>query len=557
MNENLKILFGVEKYHRQLLIFIPIMDCTSTRIAYRQTGVFSKIVLDYIDQSESLKPFIAQQPTLEGIKNSISARKKIPVNRKLLVDELSSQYKEIEISAAVQKNINALLSPETFTITTAHQNNIFTGPLYFIYKILHAIGVSEHLNTTLAPYKFVPVYYIGSEDADLDELNHIHLNGEKLVWNTKQTGAVGRMKIDNDFLKLIDAIEGQLGVLPFGKETVSLIRDSYRRGEDIQMATFRMVNALFSEYGLIILLPDNAKLKEQLLPVFEDDLLNQTASKMVEKTSAQLGESYKVQVHPREINLFYLLDNIRERIVLKDSKYQVLNTGISFSQEELITELQHHPDRFSPNVILRGLYQVSIMPDIIFIGGGGELAYWLELKDMFDHYQVPFPVQLVRNSFLIIEEKWQKKIDKLGFSINEIFQSEQELINLLVSRNSDKKIELNGTLASTEEIYEEMKKQAVSIDVTLEKHVDSLKSSTMHRLKELEKKMLRAEKRKFADQQRQIHTIKEKLFPKNGLQERHDNMFYYYAMWGSSFIQKVYEHSLPLEQEFVVLEMKD
>ncbi|MGK2861965.1 MAG: bacillithiol biosynthesis cysteine-adding enzyme BshC [Chitinophagaceae bacterium] len=557
MNEILKILLGVEKYHRQLLIFIPIMDCTSTRIPYRQTGVFSKIVIDYIDQAEALKPFVAHQPIPEGIKHAISARKSIPVNRKLLVDELSTQYNDIETSGAVQKNINALLSPDTFTITTAHQNNIFTGPLYFIYKILHAIKLSEHLNTQLVPYKFVPVYYIGSEDADLDELNHIYLNGEKLVWNTMQTGAVGRMKIDNDFLKLISAIEGQLGVFPFGKETVSLIKDCYRPDEDIQMATFRMVNALFSEYGLIILLPDNAKLKEQLLPVFEDDLLNQTASKLVEKTSAKLGESYKVQVHPREINLFYLLDNIRERIVLRDTKYQVLNTGISFSKEELMTELKNHPERFSPNVILRGLYQVFIMPDIVFIGGGGELAYWLELKDMFNHYQVPYPVQLVRNSFLIIEDKWRKKMDKLGLSIEEIFQSEQELINLLVSRHSDKKTELNGTLSATEQIYEEIKKQAVSIDVTLEKHVDSLKSSTMHRLKELEKKMLRAEKRKFSDQQRQIHILKEKLFPEKGLQERYDNMLYYYAILGSSFIQKVYEHSLTLEQEFVVLEMKE
>ena len=198
--------------------------------------------------------------------------------------------------------------------------------------------------------------------------------------------------------------------------------------------------------------------------------------------------------------------------------------------------------------------QETILPNIIFIGGGGELAYWLELKDLFDHYQVPYPIHVLRNSFLIIEKKWLDKINKLGFKIEDIFLGEQELINWLVARDTDKKIQLNGTLFATEQLYEDIKKQAIAIDTTLEKHVDSLKTTTLHRLRELEKKMLRAEKRKFSDQQRQIQTIKANLFPKNGLQERYDNMLYYYAKWGHDFIQQLYDQSLTLEQEFVVLE---
>lgn len=529
------------------------MDCTATRLSYHQTGVFSKIVLDYIDRSKSLTPFIKHPPSIDGIQKAIESRKQFPTKRDTLVRELKKQYAIVKVSSAVQKNIDALLSPDTFTITTAHQNNIFTGPLYFIYKILHAIKLADQLNISLPAYKFVPVYYIGSEDADLAELNHIHLDGEKLVWNTKQNGAVGRMNVDKEFLKLIDTIEGQLAVLPHGEETIALIKDSYRLGDDIQTATFKIVNTLFAQYGLVVLLPDNPVLKQQMLNVFEDDLLNQTASVLVEKTSMRLGELYKVQAHPRDINLFYLLGDLRERIEIKDSKYYVVNSKISFSKEELLTELRDHPERFSPNVILRGLYQETILPNIAFVGGGGELAYWLELKDLFDHYGVPYPVQLLRNSFLIIEEKWQAKISRLGFTMEDIFLKEQELINLLVIRETNQKVKLNGTLSATEQLYESIKKQASSIDITLAKHVDALKTSTLYRLHELEKKMLRAEKRKFSDQQRQIHTIREKLFANNGLQERHDNMLYYYAQWGKSFIDQLYKHSLTTEPEFVVL----
>ncbi|HWC52736.1 MAG TPA: bacillithiol biosynthesis BshC, partial [Chitinophagaceae bacterium] len=285
------------------------MDCIATRIPYRQTGYFSKTALDYIDQSVSLKPFFTHPPSLQGIQKAIDARKKHTVDRKTLVQYLKKQYASVTPNTKIQENIEALLSSDTFTITTAHQPNIFTGPLYFIYKILHTIRLAEHLKHSFPAYNFIPVFYMGSEDADLDELGHFHLNGQKLEWNTKQTGAVGRMKIDKEFLKLITQIEGQLSVLPFGEEIIALVKNSYKENSSIQDATFAFVHALFAEYGLIVLIPDDAALKRQMIPLFEDDLLNQTASGIVEKTVEHLqAAGYKVQANPREINLFYLKD---------------------------------------------------------------------------------------------------------------------------------------------------------------------------------------------------------------------------------------------------------
>jgi len=314
------------------------------------------------------------------------------------------------------------------------------------------------------------------------------------------------------------------------------------------------VNELFGEYGLIVLLADHPSLKKQMIGVFEDDLLNQTASGIVEETAKKLNAAgYKVQANPREINLFYLKDDVRERIVKKNDQYSILNSQYSFSQQQMLEELKEHPERFSPNVILRGLYQETILPNIAFIGGGGETAYWLQLKDLFEHYEVPFPVLVLRNSFLIIESKWQGKISKLGFTAEDFFLPVDELLNKLVVRETSKEIKLNGSLNKVSKLYEDFKKQAAAIDSSLEKHVDALRSKTVHRLQELEKKMIRAEKRKFNDQQRQIKAIKENLFPGNGLQERRENIAYYYGMWGRKIIEQLYKHSLTLEQEFVVI----
>ncbi|HEX5654738.1 MAG TPA: bacillithiol biosynthesis cysteine-adding enzyme BshC, partial [Chitinophagaceae bacterium] len=339
-----------------------------------------------------------------------------------------------------------------------------------------------------------------------------------------------------------------------GKELISLLKECYRPGEDIQTATFRFVNALFGEWGLLVLLPDNSLLKKQMTAIFRDDLQNQTASGIVEATAARLSDAgYKVQANPREINLFYLVDDIRERIVEKNGNYHVLKIHKQFTREQLLQELEQHPERFSPNVILRGLYQETILPNLVFIGGGGETAYWLQLKDLFDYYKVPYPILVLRNSFLLVEKKWLDKIGRLGFSAEDFFLPEQELISRLVMKESKNETRLNGAMPKLEQLYETFKKQAAAVDASLEKHVDALKLKSVQRLQELEKKMLRAEKRKFTDQQRQIRGIYEQLFPGNGLQERIENISYYYAKWGPSFISQLYKHSLALEQEFVIL----
>ncbi|MEO7924467.1 MAG: bacillithiol biosynthesis cysteine-adding enzyme BshC [Chitinophagaceae bacterium] len=533
------------------------MDCTSTRLPYRQTGAFAKTALDYIDQSPALKPFFSNPPSLQGIQKAIEARKIFSTDRKALVEELKKQYQGVETSDKVKKNIESLLSASTFTISTAHQNNIFTGPLYFIYKIVHAIKLAEHLKTSLPGNDFVPVFYIGTEDADLEELNHIWMGGEKKTWNTRQKGAVGRMKVDKELVKLIASLEGQLSVLPNGSEIINYLWEFYKEGITIQDATFRFVNRLFAQYGLVVLLPDNAALKKQMNDVFEDDLLHQTASGIVEETVEKLqGAGYKAQANPREINLFYLRDDLRGRIEKLNDKFTIHDSSFTFDEKQLLEELRQHPKRFSPNVILRGLYQETILPNIAFIGGAGETAYWLQLKSLFEHYKIPFPVLLLRNSFLVLEKKWEEKIRHLGLIVEDFFLTEQELMGKIVTRESKNDTKLNGSLTELEQLYESFKKQAAAVDSTLEKHVDALKVNTVYRLQELEKKMLRAEKRKFSDQQRQIHTIKEHLFPGNGLQERRENLLYHYAKWGKDFITRLYEHSLALEQEFVILTEK-
>ncbi len=531
------------------------MNIAAERISYKATGFFSKIVTDYIDRAETLKPFFAFDVSIQGIKEAIEARKNFSTNRKLLVAELQNQYAGIRLSSKQQFNLQQLNNSNCFTITTAHQPNIFTGHLYFIYKILHAVKLADHLKALLPENDFVPVYYMGSEDADLEELGEVYINGVTYHWDTKQTGAVGRMKVDEPLLKIVEAIAGQLLVEMQGSGIIGLIKSCYVKGTTIEQATFKLVNALFAEYGLICLLPDSASLKQAMQSIFEDELLNNVSSHIVTKASEDLGKYYKVQAYPREINLFYLEDDKRERIVEEKKFFAVGSQRDPFSKEGILQELKLHPEKFSPNVILRGLFQETILPNIAFIGGGGELAYWLQLKALFEHYKVPYPVQVLRNSFMLLDDVAIELIKKLSLETEDIFKSTNELLAAIVQKHTNHQLNLDKEKLQLQDLYTQLKSIAAAVDPTLTAHTDNLLAKAMKKIEALEKKMLRSEKLKFDAELRQLQKLKNKLFPNNGLQERVENFLPYYAKFGKVFIEQVYRQSLSLEQEFSVIQI--
>ena len=530
------------------------MSFKAKYISYRQTGWFSKIVTDYLDNASALQQFYNYPFSFEGIKKTIAERKNYNTNRALLVSELQKQYATIQSSESVKRNIDALLNEDTFTVCTAHQPNIFTGHLYFIYKILHAIKLADELKKEMPRYQFVPIYYMGSEDADLEELGEVNINGKKYEWQTKQKGAVGRMKIDKAFIKLIEEIEGQLAVEKFGDEIITLVKGVYILDKTIEQATFEFVHTLFADYGLIVFLPDNSTLKKEFKAVNKKELTEQFSHKLVAETIAAFPSEYKVQAAGREINLFYLKDDIRERITKENSKFIVHSSEIAFSETEIMQELEKYPERFSPNVILRPVFQELILPNIAFIGGGGELAYWLELKKVFDAVEVPFPVLVLRNSFMLVNNKVAAKMAALQLEATAFFKPGNILIDELVKKESAVSLNLEEEKGSLLSVYHNIKVAATTVDSTLKQHVEALETQAAKRIEKLERKMLKAEKKKFEAQQRQINKIKETLFPSGTLQERVDNLLPYYSLWGKGFIKMLYENSRGLGQEFCIVE---
>ncbi|MBL7886151.1 MAG: bacillithiol biosynthesis cysteine-adding enzyme BshC, partial [Flavobacterium sp.] len=370
-------------------------DC----ITYQNSGYFTKLIVDYLDEKPELKPLYNRFPRIENFKAQIEEKDtnfNDNFKRQVLVAELEKQYLNFEVSEATSKNIQLLNHSNTFTITTGHQLNLFTGPLYFLYKIISTINLCKELKLAYPDFNFVPIYWMATEDHDFDEINYFNFRDKKIKWNRESFGPVGRLSTDvlEDVLK---QFSDELGIGDNATFLRELFQKSYLEHSNLADATRFLANELFKNEGLVILDGDSTALKQLFIPYIKEELLNQTSYQNVSETIRQLND-YTIQVNPREINLFYIEDNLRERIVFENGKFKVNTTKIEFTSEEIISELENHPEKFSPNVILRPLYQEVILPNLCYIGGGGEIAYWLELKSNFEAFKVTFPILLVRNS---------------------------------------------------------------------------------------------------------------------------------------------------------------
>ena len=523
-------------------------DC----ISYQKSGYFSKLIVDYLDEKPEIQSLYHRFPTVENFDSQIKEKTKNYSlnNRLILVEALKHQNTNFPISEGTQTNIELLKLEKTFTITTGHQLNLFTGPAYFIYKIASTINLCKQLKEKYSDYNFVPVYWMATEDHDFEEINHFNLKDKKIKWERESFGPVGRLSTEG-LNEVFEEFSQAIGIGENAKYLKEIFQKSYLEHSNLADATRFLANELFSEEGLVIIDGDDKKLKTIFSPYIKEELINQNSFKEVSKTILQLKD-YSVQVNPREINLFYIEDHLRERIILENKTYKINNTEIQFSEVEILELLQNSPEKFSPNVILRPLYQEVILPNLAYIGGGGEIAYWLELKNNFEALKVTFPVLMLRNSFVVATEKQMEKIEKLHVSWSELFLPQEELIHQKTKEISIFNIDFTQQKETLKKQFLELLKIAAQTDKSFIGAVKAQEVKQIKGLENLEKRLLKAEKKAHIDKLDRITNIQNQLFTKGSLQERKSNFSEFYS---KEFIKNVISLSNPLKTEFKIIKI--
>ena len=528
------------------------------KIKITDTGLIQKLTGDYLSGKDTLTPFYVHRPDIQSVEKAIHTKQANYTFRTQLVTALKQQYKTTTPIPEVLSNIDKLALDNTFTVTTAHQPNLFGGPLYFVFKILSAIAATHKMKQQYPAYNFVPVYWMGSEDHDAAELNHIFLFNSKIEWTAPGDGAFGRLPTET-LAPLIEEIKTQLGTMPFAHDTEALLKRCYLQNDTIAHATHALVNELFGKYGLVIVDGDDHNLKELYIPVITDELKHHTSKQLTEATSSKLKElGYTPQATARHINLFYLDNNERARIeqegVGVGDTYTIAHTDKKFTKEEILQLAHEQPRLFSPNVILRGLYQETVLPNIAFIGGGAEVSYWLQLKSLFENYKVPYPIIMLRDSAMLTETSFEEKWAALGFTIYDLFKDEATLIKDFLA-HSDEATYTNFSkeIEEAANAFESIKNKLYNIDKTLAPATEAEFVKVQQIIDGLKGRGTKAMKRKNEQYVQSIKNNKGKYFPDGVLQERHHNFLMWYARYGSGWMDSLLQEFNPFENTLTIL----
>ncbi len=509
------------------------------KLAYSDTNSFSKIFIDYVNQVDILTSFYESPPSYQSIINTAEGINFSKERRKLLEKIIKEQYDKDQISAT--ETVEKVKKENTVFITTGHQLNIFTGPLYVIYKALTVINLSEELNKQQNKILFVPLFWLATEDHDFEEISTFSFFGKSYQWeHPEPKGAVGRLGLDG-FNKLLN----QLRDLPLS------FKEAYTRAKNLQSASRYLLHSLFGKYGMLILDPDNPELKKQFTDVIKKDLSSPIFHKAFIRTSDKLkSKGYKLQANSNRTNLFYLSD--KERLRIDNDKKNVFIEEKIFSESKLKNEVDNYPERFSPNVILRPLYQQLILPNAAYIGGPGEIAYWLQLKDLFEEERAIFPVLVPRYSACIITQKQFVYMQKLKVEIKALFKDLSSLKKLVVENLTDSDI----SLANEKEIFRELEKKllyrANEKDSSLIKNIKAEFHGFTNRLDHISAKFRKSEEKKFINSINQIEKLKESLFPMDSLQERTTNVLEF-LIKSPTFIDDLKENLAGFPKKFSII----
>jgi len=496
------------------------------KIPFEETRSFSKKFLRYINSKKiDLKKIYLKT-------NEISFD---DIKRKILQKSLIKQYEKIDCSAEVRANIDKLNKDNTFTVTTGHQLNIFTGPLYVIYKIISTINLASKLKQKYPNKNFVPIYWMASEDHDFEEIKSFYLYGKNYSWDIKTSGAVGDINPKT--------IKNLLKNIP---EKISLFEKAYLNNSKLSNSVLYYMNELFGKYGLVTIDSNNKSYKNLFLKIMQDDIVNNSIKNLTSTSSK------KNLVHIRNINFFYLKKNLRERIIKEKNKYKINNTSISFSEKEIKKEINSNSESFSPNVIMRCLYQQSIIPNIAYVGGPSEVEYWLEFEDFFKYYNVTFPIVLPRNFATIVNTKIKLKLKNLNIKLSDIFKEKNELEKMILENQSKNKFDLINEKLNVGKEIEKIIDKSKTIDKSLNGKILAFKKKTINELNSLEKRLISEEKKNHKKSFQDLDKIISKLFPNNILQERKENFLNYYLS-DKNFIDSLIKSFDPLKFYFNII----
>lgn len=526
-------------------------------IPYASIDGYNDLFIDYVNSFNKVEEFFEYAFDSQGLFNSMTDKKASynagKISRLELAEILKTQNKFFNSGESTFLNIELLKDPDTFAIVTGQQVGILTGNLYTVIKALNAVQLSRSLSAKYTEFKFVPVFWLEADDHDFLEINNINVFDknneltnvkyfEKDTEKERYLTPVGRIVLDEYIEKFKTILKDSLLETEYSALLFDYIDRSYREGIDLTTAFARFLNYIAGDTGLIFCNPSDREIKKLLVPVFEKELATcpQSGELIIEKSAELELRDYIPQVKPRQINLFYTINNNRHLVEFKEDKYSLKHTRHKFEKNDFFDLLYSSPENFSPNVILRPVCQDYLLPNISYIAGPSEISYFAQFKDVYEFFGLKMPVIYPRTSVTLLEKRVESFLEKFDINFEDLFDESsaaKKLLGKMNEINIDDEFgnlidELNAVVYTySQKLNNVDKNLVVNLKNKHEKYIESINI--------IKQKFTESQVKQNQTTNTRLKSVMSSVYPDSNPQERFINVTYYLNKYGPDIIKEL------------------
>jgi bacillithiol biosynthesis cysteine-adding enzyme BshC len=469
-----------------------------------------------------------------------------------LAQILKQQNTDLCASGKAINNIEKLASGNAFAVVTGQQVGIFTGPLYTIYKAMTAIKLSEYLSEKYQA-DFIPVFWIESNDHDLEEANHIYLldsNSDlvKLEYKPSQytpNCSVKDVLIDDGFLDIINDLLKSSPNTEFKKDIFDIICESYLPSKSLSYGFGQMMSRLFSKYGLVFIDPSDPDVKNLMSPIFQREIESPLKSVGIVNSAGErlrsLGYESQIEKSDDSTCLFIEESGARRKLFFRDGNYEIDGSGMKLSKSQLLETLQIAPWRFSPNVALRPVIQDYILPTVTYVAGPGEASYFAQLNNLYAYMNVSMPIIHPRAGFTIVESKVQRVMEKNGLEISDLSEHYEKLFSRVSKQHVSDKLEqlIESSRSEIESVFEKLSSELIHIDPNIENVTESARKKIDQQINILRERAYQLQRSRDDIIRNQIKRACMNIYPDDKPQERVFNVVQYLVLYGTDLLNEI------------------
>jgi bacillithiol biosynthesis cysteine-adding enzyme BshC len=517
-----------------------------------ESSGFSSLFVDYVTAHDRVAKYynghFADPSRLRQVLELVGRKAK---DRSTLVRVLAEQNREFYCSIKTLANIDLLHEDNTFAVVTGQQVGLLGGPLYTIYKIITTLKLTDRLNNDLPECRFVPIFWLEAEDHDFEEVNNIKvvdpenkaqkieylLEGKPLDRNI---GSVGELQLDGFIDEFFKHVEDALINTEFKAKLFETLRHYYQHGSTFTKSFVGLINHLFENSGLIFIKPTHGELKKLMSPIFQREINEHPkVCQLVIERSAELEQRYHAQVKAKALNLFLLEKGGRHLIEPREDGFGLKGARRHLTIEELRSISSETPELLSPNVVLRPICQDTLLPTAVYVGGPNEIAYFAQLKPVYEFFDLTMPIIYPRATATILEEKLESILEKFELDLTAFFGNLDSVLRTVSEQISDIKVEdmFQTVGARVKESLNELKFGINQIDPTLLGALDTSASKIEFQLNVLKEKTVNAQKKKNEIALKQVEKVANNTMPFGELQERQINVTYFMNKYGLDFVK--------------------